>query len=146
MYRDSDSFIRKLVEERKKPLLLLLLKNVGVFELIEVEKILKDKKFETLDVLLQTVGGSPDRAFQIAKILGESAKHITIIIPLFAKSAGTLISLIGDSFVLTELSELGPLDTQVNETRDDDAPEYKSALEEFKALEQARIHCLETLD
>jgi len=60
MYRDSDSFIRKLVEERKKPLLLLLLKNVGVFELIEVEKILKDKKFETLDVLLQTVGGSPD--------------------------------------------------------------------------------------
>lgn len=146
MYSNTDSFMSKIVEERKRPLLLLLLNKVDVGELIEVEKALSGKTFDNLDVLLQTPGGSADRAYQIAKILGEKSKHITIIIPLFAKSAGTLISLIGDSFVLTELSELGPLDTQVNETQDDDSPKYKSALEEFKALEQARIHCLETLD
>lgn len=145
MEKVLDSFGEKLCALRKKPLLLLALRNVDLDEQFALEKVLEDSKFEELDVVLQTDGGSANQAFQMAKMISARCKKVNMIVPYYAKSAGTLICLIADEFILTELSELGPLDTQVRENHED-GPKYKSALEEFKALEQARLQCLETLD
>ena len=47
---------------------------------------------------------------------------------------------------MTDLSELGPLDTQILEEQDGGVSRYVSALNGFKALEQVQLHTIETLD
>lgn len=127
-------------------MLILNLKEVRKGFLINVENALHCKKFEVLDVILQTPGGDIDAAFFISKLIRNCCKELNIIVPLFAKSAGTLICLTGDKILMTDVSELGPLDTQIRESTDGDEPEYNSALNGFKALEQIQQHNITTLD
>ncbi|HEY6737039.1 MAG TPA: hypothetical protein VI322_04970 [Candidatus Saccharimonadia bacterium] len=136
----------KLAEYRNRPLLVLQLEEVRKIHALEVHKLLFDKQFEALDVILQTPGGDINAAYLIAKMLRSHAKQISVLVPLFAKSAGTLICMGCDCIMLTDLSELGPLDTQIPERKDGGDPEYVSALNGSKALEQVRLHAAETLD
>ena len=67
-----------------------------------------------LDLLLHTTGGSIDAA---EKLIGMMRRHVgsaqlRIIVPDFAKSAGTLMVLGADSVVMSDMSELGPIDPQ----------------------------------
>lgn len=107
---------------------------------------LKDKHFAVLNVILQTHGGDGDAAYNIAKMLQMHADHVNIIVPLFAKSAGTMICLAANDLLMTELSELGPLDAQIQERRSGDSPEMKSALNGFRALERLQVEAYENLD
>ena len=95
---------------------------------------------------MQTPGGDIDAAFNTVKLLRHSSEIVNILVPLFSKSAGTLICLGADKLILTTLSELGPLDTQIREQQEDGPPIYRSALNGFKALEQVQLHTLETMD
>ena len=68
-----------------------------------------------LDLLLHTRGGSIDAA---EKLLGMLKRHVgpkqlRVIVPDFAKSAGTLMALGADSVVMSDMSELGPIDPQI---------------------------------
>lgn len=137
---------RQIVAIRKNPLLVLDLKEVNKQATLQLNDLLQDRYFEILDVILQTPGGDIDAAFVIAKILRKRAKQLNIIVPLFAKSAGTLICLAADKIFMNDLSELGPLDSQIPEVRDGGVAEYISALNGFKALEQVQLHTIETLD
>lgn len=137
---------KELQEERKNPVLILDLKQVKKLELLQTHRILHNKKFKALDIILQTPGGDIDAAFLYSKLFRKCADEVNIIVPLYAKSAGTLMSLAGDNILMTELSELGPLDTQIREEQDGNTPEYNSALNGFKALEQVQQHTIETLD
>ncbi len=138
--------IKEFSSKRKKIQLLLLLSYVGYPELFKLEKILKKTNHDELDVIIHTQGGSADVAFQIAKCLLTSCKKLNIIVPFLSKSAGSIICLAADNIVLTPLSELGPLDTQIKEDQDGGPAVYRSALNEFQALEQIRKHCLESLN
>ena len=67
-----------------------------------------------LDLLLHTTGGSVDA---VEKLMGMMRSHVRtaalrIIVPDFAKSAGTLMVLGADSVVMSDMSELGPIDPQ----------------------------------
>ena len=137
---------RQIVAIRKNPLLVLDLKEVNKQATLQLNDLLRGRCFEVLDVILQTPGGDIDAAFVIAKILRKRASQLNIIVPLYAKSAGTLICLAADNLFMNDLSELGPLDSQIPEVRDGGAPEYISALNGFKALEQVQLHTIETLD
>ncbi len=64
--------------------------------------------------------------------------------PWIAKSAGTLICLGADEILMPELSELGPLDSQITEEHEDDRSKTNSALNGFNALEQIQEHTIET--
>ena len=67
-----------------------------------------------VDLLLHTKGGSIDAAEKLMgmlRILVDMAK-LRIIVPDFAKSAGTLMVLGADSVVMSDMSELGPIDPQ----------------------------------
>lgn len=145
MNEDLDLLLKELADIRKKPLLIFSSTDIQSGSVILTEKALGSKKFQELDVLLQTPGGDPHSAFKIVKLLRKNAKKINIIVPLFAKSAGTLICLGADRIIMSEVSELGPLDTQIAESRQGDV-QYKSALNGFKALEQVQTHALENLD
>jgi hypothetical protein len=134
-----DGIINSIQAKRKNPVLLLDLKEITKRDILTMHKILCNIEFEALDVILQTPGGDADAAYFLAKI-------VNIIIPLYAKSAGTLMCLGADHLLLTDLSELGPLDTQILEQHDGGERRMVSALNGFKALEQIQKHNLETLD
>ena len=68
-----------------------------------------------VDLLLHTFGGSTDVA---EKLMGMLWGHVgtaelRVIVPDCAKSAGTLMVLGGDRVVMSDMSELGPIDPQI---------------------------------
>lgn len=145
MKEEIKSILNKIIIQRRNPLLLLNLIEVSPSSVLKTEQVLRGKKFKELDVLLQTNGGDIHSAYNIVKLIRKSADSVNIIVPLFAKSAGTLICLCGDRIIMSDISELGPLDTQIAESRRGDF-EYQSALNGFKALEQIQAHALENID
>ena len=68
-----------------------------------------------LDLLLHTGGGDIDAAEKIISLVRKRVGEgrLRIIIPDFAKSAGTLMALGADSLVMSDTSELGPIDPQI---------------------------------
>ena len=71
----------------------------------------------SIDMLVHTSGGDVDAAEKIASMLrkrvGPTARF-RVIVPDFAKSAGTLLALASDTLVMSDSSELGPVDPQLN--------------------------------
>jgi len=137
--------IKDLQNSRKNPVLILNLETINRMDLIKVQYKLHGKSFKNLDVILHTPGGDIDAAFLFSKLLMKATEELNIIVPWYSKSAGTLMCLSADELIMTNLSELGPLDTQIQEDQNGDT-EYISALNGFKALEQVQKHTIETLD
>jgi len=71
---------------------------------------------EPVDLLLHTPGGDVDAAEKLISLVrnrvGE-AGQLRVIVPDFAKSAGTLMALGANEIVMSDSSELGPIDPQV---------------------------------
>ena len=67
-----------------------------------------------LDLLLHTTGGSINAAEKLMGMMRNrvGTAKLRIIVPDFAKSAGTLMVLGADSVVMSDMSELGPIDPQ----------------------------------
>jgi len=68
-----------------------------------------------LDVLLHTGGGDIDAAEKLVSLARRKVGNSTLrfVIPDFAKSAGTLMCLGADRVVMSDTSELGPIDPQI---------------------------------
>jgi hypothetical protein len=69
-----------------------------------------------IDLLLHTPGGEMDAAEKMSRMIrrqvGDMGKF-RVVVPDYAKSAGTLITLLADSIVMSDSSELGPIDPQL---------------------------------
>lgn len=76
----------------------------------EVKKIDTESKNTVIDMVLTSGGGSIYAAYKIVKILRDKCTELNIAIPLYAKSAATLISLAANKIYMAPQSELGPLD------------------------------------
>jgi hypothetical protein len=70
---------------------------------------------EDLDFLLHTGGGDMDAAEKLISMLRNKIGNgvLRIVVPDFAKSAGTLMVLGADFVVMSDTSELGPIDPQI---------------------------------
>src|ERR1700674_4463666 len=69
-----------------------------------------------LDLVLHTPGGLVLAALQIAKAVREHKGKVTIFVPHYAMSGGTLIALAADEIVMCDHSVLGPIDPQLGES------------------------------
>src|SRR6202165_3887828 len=69
-----------------------------------------------LDLVLHTPGGLVLAALQIAKAVREHKARVTVFVPHYAMSAGTLIALAADEIVMCEHSVLGPIDPQLGDS------------------------------
>jgi ClpP class serine protease len=69
-----------------------------------------------IDVVLHTPGGLVLAALQIAKAVREHKAKVTVFVPHYAMSGGTLIALAADEIVMCEHSVLGPIDPQLGES------------------------------
>jgi ClpP class serine protease len=69
-----------------------------------------------LDLVLHTPGGLVLAALQIAKAVREHKARVTVFVPHYAMSGGTLIALAADEIVMCEHSVLGPIDPQLGDS------------------------------
>jgi ClpP class serine protease len=69
-----------------------------------------------LDLVLHTPGGLVLAALQIAKAIAEHKAKVTVFVPHYAMSGGTLIALAADEIVMCNHSVLGPIDPQLGES------------------------------
>lgn len=67
-----------------------------------------------IDLVLHTPGGLVLAAMQIARAVEAHPAKVTVYVPVYAMSGGTLIALAADEIVLGEFSVLGPIDPQVS--------------------------------
>lgn len=70
---------------------------------------------EDLDLLLHTPGGNVDAAEKLINLIHTKVGigTLRVIVPDFAKSAGTLMALGANKIVMSDSSELGPIDPQI---------------------------------
>lgn len=66
-----------------------------------------------LVLILHTSGGLPNAAETIMEYLMEKFNEIEVIIPTFAMSAGTMMSLAANLIIMGKQSQLGPIDPQM---------------------------------
>jgi ClpP class serine protease len=69
---------------------------------------------QPIDMILHTPGGLAIAALQIARALRAHPGRVTVFVPYFAMSGGTLVALGADEIVMTEHAMLGPIDPQIN--------------------------------
>ncbi len=68
-----------------------------------------------IDLILHTPGGLVLAAEQIAEALVKHKGKVTVFVPHYAMSGGTLISLAADEIVMDENAVLGPVDPQLGQ-------------------------------
>ncbi len=68
-----------------------------------------------LDIILHTPGGLVIAAEQIAQALCRHPGKVTVFVPHYAMSGGTLIALAADEIVMAENAVLGPVDPQLGQ-------------------------------
>jgi ClpP class serine protease len=68
---------------------------------------------QPIDLILHTPGGLLLAAEQIAKALAEHKGKITVFVPHYAMSGGTLLALAADEIVMDPNAVLGPVDPQI---------------------------------
>src|SRR4030088_952982 len=69
-----------------------------------------------LDLVLHTPGGLVLAALQIAKAIAEHKAKVTVFVPHYAMSGGTLIALAADEIVMCSHAVLGPIDPQLGQS------------------------------
>ena len=69
---------------------------------------------EDVEIMLHTLGGSVDAAEKLMRLVRSRTNdgEVYIVVPEYAKSAGTLMVLGADCVVMSDTSELGPIDPQ----------------------------------
>lgn len=68
-----------------------------------------------VDLVLHTPGGLVLAATQIARAINKHPGKVTVLVPHYAMSGGTLIALAADEIVLSKHAVLGPVDPQLGQ-------------------------------
>src|SRR5215472_487659 len=98
----------------------------------------------TIDLILDTLGGSLDSAFKTVLFLSRFTKRLRVFVPRHAKSAGTLIAIGAYELHMSPFGELGPLDTQIRDPRN--PTDRVSALDCYQSVDYVRTFGLNTLN
>lgn len=128
---DSSRFrlFRALEEKRKSRVIALIHRQESVsilgiplaryIDIQDSEQILRAIKLTDenvpIDLILHTPGGLVLASEQIANALSRHAGKVTVFVPHYAMSGGTLIALSANEVVMDENAVLGPVDPQLGE-------------------------------
>ncbi|GIX07103.1 MAG: hypothetical protein KatS3mg115_1506 [Candidatus Poribacteria bacterium] len=66
-----------------------------------------------IDLIVHTPGGLALAALQIARAIKDHPGQVTVFVPHYAMSGGTLIALAADRIIMSEHAVLGPVDPQL---------------------------------
>lgn len=93
---------------------------------------LEEKKGKNLMLFLTTLGGDPNEAYRIARLLARTYENLTACIGGLCKSAGTLVCVAANNLAMGPRGELGPLDMQL--AKQDEIVDMESGLVGKEAL------------
>lgn len=68
---------------------------------------------QDVDLVIHSPGGDPNSTEQMVNMLLARCNSLRVIIPQSAKSAATMMSLAADEIIMSDSSELGPIDPQI---------------------------------
>lgn len=68
-----------------------------------------------IDLVLHTPGGLALASLQIARAIADRKAKVTVFVPHYAMSGGTLIALAADEIVMSPHAALGPVDPQIGQ-------------------------------
>jgi len=95
----------------------------------------KSPDTKEIDFVLNSPGGSPDDAYRVIRTLRENFEKVNIVIPFWAKSGATLLSLGGSTIIIDEAGEFGPIDIQIPKAKEDSPDfDFESALNDETSL------------
>lgn len=97
-------------------------------------------------LVLVTYGGLANDAYRIARMMQDQYEHWALFCPGMCKSAGTLLSIGANELLLHFMSELGPLDVQLE--KENEIAKGKSGLlssSSFDALADVAVELYERL-
>jgi hypothetical protein len=94
-------------------------------------------------LLVHSPGGSAPFAYKIARLFQRRTEDFFTIVPLYAKSAATLLALSGREIIMGRDSEIGPLDVQLYDPNRED---WDSALNAVQSIERLNAYALSALD
>jgi len=66
-----------------------------------------------LDIILETPGGFAEVVEDLVRLIRAKYSSVAVIIPGYAKSAGTIFSMAADDILMGQISALGPIDAQI---------------------------------
>ncbi|MFH1509536.1 MAG: ATP-dependent Clp protease proteolytic subunit [Candidatus Nealsonbacteria bacterium] len=87
--------------------------SINYSDLLPISDQLSNLKGKKIDLIIETPGGSGEVAEDIVKLLHNKYDEVGIIIPGWAKSAGTIIAMSGNEILMGSISALGPIDAQL---------------------------------
>ena len=88
--------------------------SISYVDILPISDQLANLEGTRLDLILETPGGSGEIAEDIVRLLRKKYKDIAVIIPGWAKSAGTIIAMAADEILMGPASALGPIDAQLS--------------------------------
>lgn len=101
------------------------------------------KKFSKAYLFLSTLGGDPAAGYRVVRAMRHHYEHLTIIVPTYCKSAGTLMAIGADELVIADKGELGPLDMQLK--KPDELFDMSSGLDITQAMAFLRTQSADIL-
>jgi ClpP class serine protease len=127
MQRSRDSIFERFQAERKSRVIALIHRQEtqsifgvqvsGHIDIEDSEAVLRAIRLtpddQPIDLILHTPGGLVLAAEQIAKALAEHKGKVTVFIPHYAMSGGTLIAMAAAEIVMDRNAVLGPVDPQI---------------------------------
>lgn len=90
--------------------------SVDIIEELKIEDAvtaIKDKNIDKLNLLINSPGGGVSSSYKIAYCLRKNFKEINVFVPHIAASGGTLITLTGNKIIMGDMSNLTPIDVQL---------------------------------
>lgn len=87
--------------------------SINYSDLLPISDQLSNLKGKKIDLIIETPGGSGEVAEDIVKLLHDKYDEVGVIIPGWAKSAGTIIAMSGNEILMGSISALGPIDAQL---------------------------------
>jgi len=67
-----------------------------------------------IDIILETPGGFAEVVEDLVRLVRQRYEKVGVIIPGYAKSAGTIFAMAGDEILMGSFSALGPIDAQIS--------------------------------
>lgn len=82
-------------------------------DILAIQDQLENLSGESIDIILETPGGIGEVVEDIVKLIRKKYERVGMIIPGYAKSAGTIMVMAGDEILMGKGSALGPIDAQL---------------------------------
>lgn len=104
--------------ESRTRYVLIWMDDIDTGRMVDIRRSIEDtvgasREQVEVDLWIESAGGDAHVAYKLAILLRHTACHVRVVVPDYAKSAATLLALVGDEIFLAPSAELGPLDAQL---------------------------------